>query len=66
MVMPKKGERDVRREQFPVRWSLDELYRLKANASARGMQPSAYLRWLVHSDRIRNNKAAPGGNPTRP
>lgn len=51
MPAKKKDFRDVRREQFPVRWSLDELERLKANAAARSMQPSVYLRWLVARDR---------------
>lgn len=51
--MRKKPAADVRREQFPVRWSPVELAFLKGNARARKMRPSEYLRWLVTRDTVR-------------
>ncbi len=50
MPMPKKGKREVRRRQFPVRWSLDEFALLKKGAALQKLEPSVYLRWLVMRD----------------
>lgn len=55
--MRKKEIEDVRREQFPVRWSPVELAMLKAGARRRQMKPSEYLRWLVSRDVTRARAA---------
>jgi hypothetical protein len=48
--MPRKADGSTARRPFMVRLNDAEREALCAKAAARGMKPSAYVRWLVDHD----------------